>query len=125
MQKILVAILILGLSSLNAVAKKPSAGIIGISHQRKAAKDTAAVNFKVCKNDVGYSICGETPSLANSTYHEPAHKPEYTPDYEKDIAAIILRGIPEIPKVKFPNDKPGPETQSGEIAGICSWNGAW
>ena len=125
MQKIVAGILIPVLFSFSAMAKKPSAGVIGIPHHKKAAKDTMAVNFKVCKNDIGYTICGEIPTLANSTYREPAHKPEYTPDYETDIATIILLGIPEIPKVKLPCDKPGPETQSGEIAGICSWNGAW
>ena len=125
MQKILIAILITGVFSFNAMAKKPSVGIIGAPHHKKAIKDTVAVNFKVCKNDIGYTICGEAPSSANTTFREPAHKPEYTPDYEKDIAAIILRGIPEIPKVKFPYDKLGPETQSGAFVGICSWNGAW
>ncbi len=125
MQKILIAILVAFTFCFNAGAKKPSAGITGIAHRKKVAKDTVAMNFKVCKNNIGYTICGEAPTAENSTYREPAHKPEYTPDYEKSVAAIILRGIPEIPKVKFPYDKLGPETQSGAFVGICSWNGAW
>ena len=125
MGKIIIALLITSLFCLTAVAKKPSAGIVGISHRKKAAKDTVVMNFRVCKNNVGYTICDQAPTSENSTYHEPAHKPEYTPDYEKNIAAIVLRGIPEIPKVKFPCDKLGPETQSGAFVGICSWNGAW
>jgi hypothetical protein len=125
MGKVIIALLITGLFCLTAVAKKPSASIAGISHRKKAAKDTVVMNFHVCKNNVGYTICGQAPTSGNSTYPLPAHKPEYTPDYEKDIAAIVLRGIPEIPKVKFPYDKLGPETQSGAFVGICSWNGAW
>ena len=125
MQKIFSAILVSTLFCISAGAKKPSASIAGIAHRKKAAKDTVVMNFRVCKNNAGYTICGQSPTMEKSTYRMPAHKPEYTPDYEKEVAAIILRGIPEIPKVKLPYEKLGPETQSGAFVGICSWNGAW
>ena len=112
----------LGFFYINATAKKP----ISIAVRKKAAKDTLVQNFKVCKNNIGYAVCGETPTFQNSTYPEPPHRPEYTPDYEKDRACVILLpGIPGTPKVIFPYDKEGPDTQSGEFVGISCWRGAW
>ncbi len=123
MQKILIAATILSLIYVDAMGKRPSASI---AVRKKAAKDTVVWNFKVCKNDIGYTVCGQPVAEHNTTYPLPPHGPEYQPDYEKDRATpIVLRGIPAVPKVKFPYDQESPETQSGEWVGICSWNGLW
>ena len=122
MQKILTVLTILGFFYVSAFGKKPSS----IATRKKAARDTVIMNFKVCKNDIGYSICGQPVSATNTTFRMQPQKAEYQPDYEKDRAMIIvLKGIPVPPKVKFPYDGEGPETQCGEWIGICSWNGLW
>ncbi len=89
-------------------------------------KDTAVVmNFKVCKGDNGYMICGETPSSNNSTFAEPV-RPKKDPPYETSKTDVItLKGVPAVPKVPFPLTIPGPETQSGAWFGVNSWNGVW
>jgi len=89
-------------------------------------KDTVVVmNFKVCKSDNGYMICGETPGSNNSTFEEPV-KPKKEPLYEPSKSDVImLKGLPAVPKVPFPMTTPGPEIQSGAWFGINSWNGVW
>jgi hypothetical protein len=92
---------------------------------RKAVKDTVVMNFRVCKSDKGYAICGETAGTNNSTYEEPPVPKKY-PVYEAAKSdVIVLKGVPDGPKVPFPMNKPGPETQSGAWFGINSWNGIW
>ena len=94
-------------------------------HKKTPVKDTVIMNFKVCKSDNGYAICGQNPGNTNSTFEEPP-KPRKHPVYEDCKAnVIVLKGVPSLPKVAFPLDKPGPETQSGAFLGISSWNGLW
>jgi len=117
MKKILM-IIVGSFFCLSAIAKKP----LSIATHRKVVKDI--MNFKVCKNDAGYTICGQVPSAQNSTYALPVYRPAYNPAYEPDRGVIIvLPGIMEIPKVKFPYDQPGPTAESGAFIGINSWNG--
>ena len=128
---------ILGCFYLNAAAKKTPAQtpkksteapdkIAQKSFRKKAiVKDTVVMNFKVCKSDNGYAICGEAPGNSNSTYEEP-QKPVKHPVYEEAKSdVIVLKSVPLPPKIKYPMDKPGPETQSGAWIGVCSWNGIW
>lgn len=106
-----------------AFAKKQP---LSIASRKKAAKDTVINNFKVCKNDAGYTICGQSRAAHNSTYALPVYKPAHHPAYEADRGVIIvLPGITEVPKVKFPYDKPGPTAESGAFIGENTWNGMW
>ena len=126
MNKILLALVIIGTFYINAVAQKTNHKVPHLmSHKKAVVKDTVIMNFRVCKSDNGHAICGEAPGNNNSTFEEP-QKPEKHPVYEADRSDVItLKGKPEVPKVKFPMDKPGPETQSGTWIGVCSWNGIW
>ena len=120
--KRILTIVVGSLLCLSAGAKKP----MSISTHRKAAKDTVAMNFKVCKNDIGYTICGQAPSAQNTTYALPVYKTVQHPAYEPDRGVIIvLPGITDVPKVKYPYNQPGPTAESGAFIGVNSWNGAW
>ena len=129
MGKILMALAISGFFYLNAGAQTTHNKVVK-KHAKikcilKVAKDTVAMNFKVCKSDNGYAICGENPGNNNSTFEEPV-KPRKYPAYEESKSNVIeLKGKPEVPKITFPMTKPGPETQSGAWFGISSWNGIW
>lgn len=126
MNKVLTALALIGFFCFNAAAQNAHHKIVKTTYRKKAiVKDTVIMNFKVCKSDNGYAICGEAPGNNNSTYEEP-QKPQKHPAYEESKSdVIILKGIPEVPKVQFPLNKPGPETQSGAWIGISSWNGIW
>lgn len=124
---ILIVLAIIGSININAAAQNTHHKIVKKTGRIKGIlKDTAVVmNFKVCKSDNGYVICGETPGSNNSTFEEPV-KPRNYPVYEASKSDVImLKGKPEVPKVPFPLTKPGPETQSGAWFGINSWNGVW
>ena len=117
---------IVGSCFLGATAKKPAVSIAKTAGHKKATKEEPVQNFKVCKNDIGYTVCGQTPAFQNSTYREPVYRAKHAPDYETDAGVVIvLQGIMEIPKVIFPYNQPGPTAESGAFTGVNSWNGAW
>ena len=126
MSKVLIALAIAGFFYLNANAQKTHNKLTKISRHKKAViRGTVIYNFKVCKSDNGYAICGENPGNNNSTFEEPQKQIKHPVYEESRMDMIVLKGIAVPPKVTFPMDKPGPETQSGAWIGICSWNGIW
>ncbi len=107
---------------ISAFAKKH----VSVASRKKVAKDTVVMNFKVCKNDAGYTICGQAPSAQNSTYSLPVYRSFHAPAYEPDRGVlIVLPGITEVPKVKFPYDKVGPTAESWEFTNTSPGDGMW
>ncbi len=79
MKKLLTALMITGFAYYGAYAQTEKISACGVKHNqvcrsapgKKAAgcyKTKFAENYKVCKGDMGYYICCETPSYTNSTY---------------------------------------------------------
>ena len=71
MKKILMALVMTGLTHLGAEAQTKNCEIIQTKVCTKGGdcyKTHYAENFKVCKNDHGYFICCETPEYFNSTH---------------------------------------------------------
>ena len=128
MRKTAAALLLAGGVFFTAAAQKP-VHVHGKTTARKKApvKDTVIQNYKVCKSDKGYAICGENPGAYNTTFDQEPQKlvMEYPP-YEINQANIIL--LPTVPvhiSYRVPYDKPGPEEQSGPWADVYGWNGIW
>ena len=66
MNKILLALVIIGTFYINAVAQKTNHKVPHLmSHKKAVVKDTVIMNFRVCKSDNGYAICGEAPGNNN------------------------------------------------------------
>jgi len=70
MKQILMALTITGLSFMSAEAQNTQSQVCRMSPKKGESCYTTkfAENYKVCKNNSGYFICGETPNYANSTH---------------------------------------------------------
>ena len=120
-------LVVMGFIFVSAKAQKPAHKTGKITSRKKApVKDTVIQNYKVCKDDKGYAICGETPGTANSTYsQESIYTPQYPAFETRPMDMILLPTTPVHTSYKIPYDQPGPDSQSGPWADVYGWNGIW
>lgn len=116
MNKILMALAIATTVATSAEAQTTEVCRRNVANNKTSCYDTRyAQNFKVCKDDAGYHICGEIPGPTNSTISpvpiETGHRP-----YAMTLANAAM------PVAAAPQNQPYPNT-SMDISKASSYGG--